>query len=99
VIAPRPAADFAPERSALAAVAVAVAASSSLSRSPLADNLNATGATARDDLRILQNILSLYRERFGAYPAFGDNTQLVNALAGANPQRLGLPLRRGPAVR
>ncbi len=86
VIAPRPVARLAPERPALAAVA----ASTSLPRSPLADGLNAPGGTARDDLRILRTILSLYRERFGAYPAFGDNTQLVNALAGANAQRLGL---------
>jgi len=94
VIAPRPAASFAPERPALAAVA----SSSSLPRSPLADALNASAGTARDDLHILQNILSLYRERFGSYPAFGDNAQLVNALAGANPQRIGLLPRDTAAI-
>ncbi len=94
VIAPHPAANFAPERPALAAMA----ASASLPRSPLADGLNAPGGTARDDLRILQNILSLYRERFEAYPAFGDNAQLVNALAGANPQRIGLLPRDAAAI-
>jgi hypothetical protein len=72
--------------------------SAGLPRSPLADGLHATGTTARDDLRILRDILNLYRERFGAYPAFGDNTQLVNALAGANPQRLGLLPRDIPAI-
>ncbi len=94
VIAPRPAASLSPERPAL----IAVAASSSLPRSPLADNLNAPGGTARDDLRLVRAILDLYRERFGAYPAFGDNAQLVNALAGANPQRLGLLPRDAPAI-
>lgn len=94
VIAPRPAATLAPERPAL----TAVAPNSSLPRSPLADGLNAPSGTARDDLRILHTILSLYRERFGAYPAFGDNAQLVNALAGANPQRLGLLPRDTAAI-
>lgn len=75
-----------------------VAAAPGHPRSPLADGLNSPGTTARDDLHALERILGLYRERFGAYPAFEDNAQLVNALAGANPARLGLLPRDTPAV-
>jgi hypothetical protein len=67
-------------------------------RSPLIDNLNAPAATAADDLRLLARVLERYRERFAAFPAFGSNAQLVNALAGANPERLGLIPRDAQAL-
>ncbi|MBC8009761.1 MAG: type II secretion system protein GspG [Burkholderiales bacterium] len=72
--------------------------SASFPRSPLADALNAPATTPADDLRAIGRMLALYRERFGAYPAFGDNAQLVNALAGANPHRIALLPRDVPAV-
>ena len=77
---------------------VPVAPSPSFPRSPLADALNSSSTTAQDDLRAVGRMLALYRERFGAYPAFGDNAQLVNALAGANPRRIALLPRDVPAV-
>ncbi len=76
----------------------AVEPSASFPRSPLADALNSPATTAQDDLRAVGRMLALYRERFGAYPAFGDNAQLVNALAGANPHRIALLPREAPAV-
>ncbi len=90
----RPGPDYSPARPALQPVPPAPG----LPRSPLADGLNAPAATARDDLRTVLNILTRYRESFGAFPAFADNPQLVNAIAGANPQRLGLLPRDHPAV-
>lgn len=75
-----------------------VAPATSFPRSPLADTLNTPATTAQDDLRAVGRMLALYRERFGAYPAFGDNAQLVNALAGANPHRIALLPREVPAV-
>lgn len=92
--APPPPVLYPPERPALAPVVPAA----SFPRSPLADALNSPSTTPDDDLRTIARILALYRERFDAYPAFGDNTQLVNALAGANPHRIPLLPRDIPAV-
>lgn len=75
-----------------------VAPSAAFPRSPLADALNSPSTTAKDDLRAVGQILALYRERFHAYPAFETNAQLVNALAGANPQRIGLLPRDASAI-
>lgn len=72
--------------------------SATFPRSPLADALNTSATTVIDDLRTIGQMLALYRERFDAYPAFGDNVQLVNALAGSNPHRIGLLPRDTPAV-
>jgi hypothetical protein len=66
---------------------VAVAPASHWPRSPLADGLDDPARTARDDLQDLAGVLARYRETHRAYPAFADNAQLVNALAGANPAR------------
>lgn len=66
---------------------VAVAPASHWPRSPLADGLDDPARTARDDLQDLAGVLARYRESHRAYPAFADNAQLVNALAGANPAR------------
>lgn len=93
-ISPPPAPVWMPERAALHPVEPSAAHP----RSPLADTLNSPASTADDDLRAIGRMLGLYRERFGAYPAFGDNAQLVNALAGANPHRLPLLPRDVPAV-
>ena len=92
--APAPASAFHPSRPALATVAPDPAHP----RSPLADSLHSPATTGEDDLRAIAEILRLYRERFGALPAFETNAQLVNALAGANPRRLGLLPRDTPAV-
>jgi hypothetical protein len=92
--APQPPPAFSPSRPALAAVAPDPAHP----RSPLADTLHSPATTPEDDLRAIAEILRLYRERFGALPAFETNAQLVNALAGANPRRLGLLPRDVPAV-
>lgn len=92
--APAPPPAHTPDRPALSPVAPAA----SFPRSPLADTLNSPSTTAADDLRVIGRILALYRERFGAYPSFGDNAQLVNALAGANPHRIPLLARNAPAV-
>ena len=91
---PPPLAPDSPARPALAAVE----ASPSLPRSPLADSLNSPAKTAQDDLRVIARILALYRERFDAYPAFETNAQFVNALAGANPARIGLLPRDSAAI-
>ena len=91
---PTPVSTNAPERPALAPVTPAA----SFPRSPLADSLNSPATTPADDLRTVSRLLSLYRERFDAYPAFGDNAQLVNALSGANPHRIPLLARDAPAV-
>jgi hypothetical protein len=91
---PAPPASPAPARPAL----VPVAPDPRHPRSPLADPLHSPATTAADDLRAVGEILRLYRERFGAYPAFETNAQLVNALAGANPRRLALLPRDAPAV-
>lgn len=92
--APAPMVAFLPDRPAVRPAAAAPG----LPRSPLADALNSPATTGRDDLRAVERILGLYRERFGAYPAFEDNAQLVNALAGANPARLGLLPRDAAAI-
>lgn len=91
---PPPLAPDSPARPALAPVAP----SPSFPRSPLADSLNSPSATARDDLRAIARILTLYRERFDAFPAFETNAQFVNALAGANPHRIGLLSRDASAI-
>lgn len=75
-----------------------VAPSDTYPRSPLADSLNSPTTTAHDDLAALDRILALYRERFGAFPAFEINAQLVNALAGANPHRIALLPRDASAI-
>jgi len=67
-------------------------------RSPLADDLNTAATTAQDDLHTIGAILRIFRERFGDFPAFETNAQLVNALAGANPRRIALLPRDIPAV-
>lgn len=85
---------FSPDRPALGPVA----ANPAFPRSPLADALNSPSTTAADDLRAIGRMLALYRERFDAYPAFGDNAQLVNALAGANPTRIALLPRDAAAI-
>lgn len=92
--APPPLALHSPARPALTPVAPAA----TFPRSPLADALNSPSTTPEDDLRTIARLLALYRERFDAYPAFGDNAQLVNALAGANPHRIALLPRDAPAV-
>ncbi len=89
-----PSLTFSPSRPALAAVAPDPAHP----RSPLADTLHSPATTPEDDLRAIAGMLRLYRERFGALPAFETNAQLVNALAGANPQRLAFLPRDVPAV-
>lgn len=92
--APAPPPSHTPDRPALSPVAPAA----SFPRSPLAHTLNSPSTTAADDLRVIGRILALYRERFGSYPSFGDNAQLVNALAGANPHRIPLLARDAAAV-
>jgi Type II secretion system (T2SS), protein G len=67
-------------------------------RSPLADTLNSPTTTASDDLKAIAQMLTLYRERFDAYPAFEDNAHLVNALAGANPLGIAWLPRDTPAI-
>ena len=91
---PPPLAPDSPARPALAPVAP----SASFPRSPLADTLNSPSTTAQDDLRAIARILALYRERIKAYPAFETNAQFVNALTGANPQRIALLPRDASAV-
>lgn len=91
---PPPSSAFPPDRPALRPVA----ANPAFPRSPLADALNSPATTATDDLRAIGRMLALYRERFDAYPAFGDNAQLVNALAGANPHRIALLPRDAAAI-
>lgn len=91
---PPPAPAFPPDRPALSPVQPSAA----FPRSPLADALNCPATTPADDLRAIGRMLALYRERFGAYPSFGDNAQLVNALAGANPHRIALLPRDASAV-
>ena len=85
---------FPPDRPAIQPVA----ANPAFPRSPLADALNSPATTPADDLRAIAQMLALYRERFDAYPAFGDNAQLVNALSGANPSRIALLPRDAAAV-
>jgi hypothetical protein len=89
---PRPA--YSPARPAL----TSVTPDPRLPRSPLADTLHSPTQDPREDLVIIGQMLGLYRERFDAYPAFETNAQLVNALAGANPERIGLLPRDHPAI-
>jgi hypothetical protein len=38
----------------------------------------------------LHDLFRIYRERFGSFPSGENNAQLMNALRGNNPQRLGI---------
>ena len=82
-----------PERAALNAVAPAEAG-----HSPLADELNAPGRTASEDLAVVLNLFTQYRKRFEGYPSGEENAAFVNALAGNNPARLAFIDRANPAI-
>lgn len=61
---------------------------STTDRPPLADALGAPATKPEDEPRIVLNILDAYRRIFRAYPAGENNRQLVNALLGANKEKL-----------
>ncbi|MDP3850899.1 MAG: type II secretion system protein GspG [Luteolibacter sp.] len=46
------------------------------------------GVSPQREIEVLMNILEAYRREFGAFPAGEDNAQVLNALAGGNPQRI-----------
>jgi hypothetical protein len=64
---------------------------------PAAAALLAPERSAADDLRFVQATLDDFRKRFGGFPT-GDNREVVNALTGANPQRLAFLPRPHPAI-
>ena len=57
-------------------------------RPPLADRLGAPATLPAEEPRIVLNVLDAYRRSFGGYPAGEGNRQFVNALLGANAQKL-----------
>ncbi len=56
--------------------------------SPLARALGARATPPGQEPGIVMELLVFYRRQFGAFPAGEDNRQIVNALLGANPQKL-----------
>ena len=57
-------------------------------RPPLADALGSPNTKPEDEPKILLDIFDAYRRTFRAYPAGENNRQLVNALLGANKEKL-----------
>jgi hypothetical protein len=89
---PPPTAD--PSRPALVPLPVPA----TLGRSPLADALHDPKRTGQDDLEIVLNLFSHYRQSFKAFPAGDDNASFVNALAGNNPSRTAFLPPAHPAI-
>ena len=54
----------------------------------LADRLGAPATKPEQEAQIVLDLLKIYRRSFGAYPAGEDNRQLMNAMRGANPDKL-----------
>jgi hypothetical protein len=55
---------------------------------PLAVALGAPGTPPDREVRIVADLLLLYRRAFAVFPAGESNAQILNALRGNNPQRL-----------
>lgn len=67
-------------------------------RSPIADGLNRPEGNGVRDLAVVYDLFDHYRERYGAFPTGEDNSQIVNALTGNNPERLAFIDRTHPAI-
>jgi hypothetical protein len=63
----------------------------------MAARLNSTDHEPREDLEILEELLSIYRRALGGNPS-GDNSDVVAALVGNTPQGAFFP-RQSPALR
>lgn len=87
-----PAPDAASTRESLLGLpALAAPQSSELSttESPsLANRLGAPGIKPEQEPQIVLDLLKIFRRSYGAYPAGEDNRQLMNAMRGANPEKL-----------
>ena len=80
-----------PRESQLGLPALVAPQSSELSttESPsLADRLGAPGIQPEQEPQIVLDLLKIFRRSYGAYPAGEDNRQLMNAMRGANPEKL-----------
>ena len=71
---------------------------STTERSPLADLLGAPTTKPDVEPRIVLDVLNAYRRAFGVYPAGEDNRQFVNALLGANRDKLPFLPRDHPRL-
>lgn len=61
---------------------------STTERPPLADRLGAPNTLPESEPKIVLDILTAYRRYFRAFPAGENNRQFVNALLGANKEKL-----------
>ncbi len=67
-------------------------------RPPLADELGSAHSSPSREPAIILEVLDAYRRSFGAYPAGENNRQFVNALLGANAQKLPFIPRDHPRL-
>src|SRR5260370_5734916 len=51
-----------------------------------------------DDLRAVYSLLSIYLRAYNSLPVAESNAQVVNALAGNNPDRIAFVERTNPAI-
>jgi len=64
----------------------------------LADKIGSPSTPPEQEAKVVLDLLKLYRRLFGSYPAGENNSQLVNALLGANKQKLPLLPRDHPRL-
>lgn len=57
---------------------------------PLAVSFGADPEAFATEPALLMEIFNYYRSRFGAFPSGEDNPQFMNALMGANPEKLAI---------
>ena len=62
--------------------------------SPIADNLHSPDRTGIEDMRVVMNLFTHYRDQFGGYPTGEDNATMMNALTGNNPSHMAF-INRG----
>lgn len=92
--ASQPASSAVPARDSLEGLPALVApqlSELSTTESPdLANRLGALNTKPEAEAKIVLDLLKLYRRLFGAYPAGENNSQFVNALLGANKEKVPL---------
>lgn len=64
----------------------------------LADRIGSPHTPPEQEAKVVLDLLKLYRRLLGAYPAGENNSQFVNALLGANKQKLPLLPRDHPRL-
>lgn len=64
----------------------------------LADRIGSPNTPPEQEAKVVLDLLKLYRRLLGAYPAGENNAQFVNALLGANREKLPLLPRDHPRL-